>query len=132
VSLWAKFQELGHVAQMFALYCAATALDFLSSLGIRPPHEETNPFARHADGSFWPAHAFINCGVNTVEYVGLAALLYVAAGPLGRGVRRFAAGLPFLYYALGHLDAAAGNLLGLWPHLYVETYNDILKRLTGQ
>lgn len=118
--------------KMFGINLAATALDFCSSLGIRPPHQESNPFARRTDGSFWPYHAFINLGVVTLEYGLLSLMFYVAAGPLGWKVRRFAAGLPWLYLAAGHLDAATSNALLLWPHLYVMTYNDMMRSLIGQ
>jgi hypothetical protein len=118
--------------QMAFINLGATLLDFCTSLRITPPHQESNPFARHVDGSFWPYHAFINCSVVTVEYAVLSAMFYVAGGPLGWKARRMAAGLPWLYLAVGHIEGAFSNILLQWPHLYVITYNDMLRSMMGQ
>jgi len=61
---------------MFAIYLGATAADFLSSLNFPPGFVEENPFARHSNGQFWPAHALIQNGVNSLEHLLVAAGIY--------------------------------------------------------
>jgi hypothetical protein len=126
------YKEARHGLQVALLYVGCTAADFISSLRIKPPsHSEENPFARHADGSFWPWHALINDSLNSLEIGLLSICFYVAARPLGWKARRFAAGLPWLYFGYVHLEAAFWNLQSFWPHLYVVTYREVLQRIMG-
>jgi len=121
--LW---QDLRHPAQMFGLYLAATTADFLSSLNVPKGFMEQNPFARHVDGSFWPAHALIHGSINIVEFILVALGLYYGLKLLDEKWAKVAAGVPFLYYGYEHLDAAFSNILIRWPGLYVHIPYSIL------
>ena len=128
----ALYLKVDSVVQCSVLYLAGTFLDNLSSMYFAPGMMESNPFARHADGSFWLQHALVTEGFNTVETLFVSAGCYVGAGVLGPKWAKFAAGLPWLYFGFGHLDAAFTNILYEIPHLYVETYADFLRHLLGQ
>lgn len=127
------FHKFRQPLQMFWIYMGATTLDFVSSLKIRGGvDQETNPFARHADGSFWPLHACINDTINTLEILIISLIVYKACKILGWRLRRFAAGLPWLYFAYGHIDAAFFNFMAMWwPGLFVETHRDLLQHILG-
>jgi len=111
---------------MAAIYLAMTALDFLSSMGRHiEGFDETNPFARHLDGSFWPRHALMHGSIDILGIVLLSAGAFVAGRCVNRGWARFCAGLPWLYFGWEHLEAALHNIAIRWG-LYVPTLRDIL------
>jgi len=126
-----KPPSIRHVLQSFALYITTSALDILTSLHFPPGIQEGNPFARHADGSFWLKHALITDGINTLEAVIVSLGCFVGARIFGRRVALFAAGLPFLYLGWVHLDAAFNNVFIEIPHLYQETASDAIRHLLG-
>lgn len=113
------YENFKHPIQMFGLYLATTALDFLSSLNFPLGFVEQNAFARHIDGSFWPAHACIQNGLYALEHIIVAVGVYKGLRPLNLQWAKIAAGLPFLYAGYGHLEAALYNTLIKWPGLYV-------------
>jgi hypothetical protein len=118
---------------MFGVYVFGMALDFVSSLKIKGgADQEINPFARHSNGAFWPQHCLINDGLNTLEILLVSLILFQAGKYLGRKWGIFASGLPWLYFAYGHIDAAFFNIMALWwPGLFVETTQDVLRHLLG-
>jgi hypothetical protein len=126
-----RLPDFKHALQMFWVYVGCSVADIISSLHIKAPFEETNPFSRHADGTFWLKHALVCDGIHTLEILFLSAAVYLAARPLGTRVARVAMGLPWLYYGYLHLDAAFNNALLQTPHLYVETAHGLLGRLLG-
>ena len=125
------FSTSKHLIQMAGIYLGSVVLDFVSSLRIKAPEEESNAFARHFDGSFWPQHAILNEGLNALTVLFYSLMLLVGLRPLGRRISAFVAGLPWLYYAWGHVEAAFFNSKILWFHLYVETYREFLQRILG-
>lgn len=123
--------SIRHVLQTFALYIATSALDILTSLHFPPGVQEANPFARHADGSFWLKHALITDGINTLEALFVSLGCFVGARIFGKRVALFAAGVPWLYMGWMHLDAAFNNFMIEVPHLYQETASDAIRHLMG-
>lgn len=123
--------SVDHVLQCALLYVGATALDYLSSLNFPPGVQESNPFARHSDGTFWLKHALITDGIYSVESVLLSLGLFVAGRFYGRKFGIFLAGLPWLYAAFLHCQAAFENVLIEVPNLYQVTQQDILRHLLG-
>lgn len=130
---WVKTEatELQHVLHCTSLYLAGTALDYVSSLRFTADMEESNAFARHADGTFWLRHALITDGFNALEAILVSAGLYIGCRVLGEKYAKFAAGLPWLYAAYVHLNAAVTNFLFEIPGLYVRTVHDIIRGLLG-
>jgi hypothetical protein len=122
-----KNYESPVVLQTFILYLAACGLDFLTSLhGL-----ESNPFARHADMTFWPAHALWNMLAGTAGFAFLSGGLHVAGRVVHRQWGRFLACLPWLYFGFNHLEAALWNIQ-IRAGLYQESFADIYRRLMGQ
>ena len=128
----AAYLKVDSIVQCAVLYGAGTFLDNLSSMHFTKGMVESNPFSRHADGSFWLQHALVTEGFNTLEALFVSAGCYVGASIVGEKWAKFAAGVPWLYFGYQHLDAAFTNILYEIPHLYVETYADFLRRLLGQ
>jgi hypothetical protein len=120
-----------HVLRAFGLYLGTSALDILTSLHFPPGIQEGNPFARHADGSFWLKHALITDGINTLEAFIVSLGCFMGARIFGKRVALFAAGLPWLYLGWMHLDAAFNNIFIEIPHLYQETASDAIRHLLG-
>lgn len=127
-ALWAKVDSIVECA---VLYVGATALDFITSMGFPPGLSESNGFARHANGQFWPKHAFINNGFNTLEDVFISMACYIGVRKLSPAWAKFAAGLPWLYYGWLHLDAAFINIQYHIPGLYQRTAEDLIRSLLG-
>jgi hypothetical protein len=114
------------------LYLGATTFDNITSMQIGSKNlEESNPFARHADGSFWLRHALITEGINTLEVIAISAALYLVVRTLGEKWAKFAATVPWLYYGYVHLDAAFTNILMEIPGLYVHTLREIMEHMLG-
>lgn len=128
----AVLSSVGYVLQCALLYIGGTALDYLTSLNFPPGVQESNPFARHSDGSFWLKHALITDGIYTVESVLLSLGLYIAGRLYGRKFGIFLAGMPWLYAAYLHCQAAFDNVLIEIPNLYQITQQDILRHILGQ
>jgi hypothetical protein len=126
------YSKVSHVVNCASLYLGATAIDWLSSLHLPKGFEETNAFSRHADGRFWPLHALVTDSFNTFEVTLISWGAYVGCRILSPRLAKFAAGLPWLYFAYVHLDAAFTNVLYGIPGLYVHTTSELLRQLLGR
>ncbi|MGH9404414.1 MAG: hypothetical protein ACRD3D_01100 [Terriglobia bacterium] len=100
------------------LFCVlAQAADVISSLHARGTGKggngivEDNPFARHADGSFWLAHALDDKLVAVLVMAVLAMALYLALRRINVKAAKIAGALPFLYLAVVASMAVMSNLL---------------------
>ena len=111
--------------QMALLYLLLTAVDFASSVHMPRGFHESNPYARHMDGSFYPLHAFINGVFNLVGVSVFSAALYEAGKSFDQRVANFCGCLPFIYYGWLHLDAGLMNIQNA-IHIYVPTLQEIL------
>lgn len=120
-----------HVLQCALLYAGATAMDYLTSMHFPPGVQESNPFARHVDGTFWLKHALVTDSVFSGMNIFLSLGCYIGARVFGKKAALFAAGLPWLYAAYLHCSAAFDNLLIEIPGLFVQTEQDILRHLLG-
>lgn len=125
-------QTLKYALKSFGLYVASCAADIVSSLRIHQPFQETNPFSRHVDGTFWLRHALVCDAINTSEILVLSLVAYWAAKPSGDRWAKLACGAPWLYYGFLHFDATFNNILCQWPGLYVETARGLFEKLMGQ
>lgn len=114
-----KFREIESIVSCAVLYLATTLLDEVSSLNFPGNFYETNPLARHPDGTFWFAHALTLEAFNLVQFTLASAILFVGASVLGKKWAKFAASVPWLYFGWVHLQAAFNNMLLHVPGLYV-------------
>lgn len=135
MKVWDKvktvYAKVDSIVECAILYVGATVLDIISSLHMPPGFGESNAFARHANGQFWLAHAFINNGVNTLENVLISGACYIGFRKLEPRWAKVAAGLPWLYYGFLHLDAAFTNVQYHIPGLYQRTAEDLVRSLLG-
>lgn len=104
-----------------AAYGLSVVADFLSSMGMPENFIEQNPFARHLDGSFYPAHAALNCLVMTLPLIAASYILNKVGKPISPVFGRVLAALPWLPAAYGHADAAAHNTM-IHLHLYTPSF----------
>lgn len=125
------WEKVSGAVKCAGLYVVSCFLDNLSSQHFTAQMQESNPFARHFDGSFWLRHALITEGVFGLECLVASVGLYVGASALGPKWARFGACVPWLYYSWLHLDAAFMNFLMEIPGLYQQSLSDMLKGIIG-
>ncbi len=125
-------EELKYGLQALGIYLGATVIDALTSLGQSSTMEEGNAFARHVDGTFWPAHYCVANAIGSVEMFLASLMLYWMFKPLGQKIAQVSISVPWLYFAWFHLDAATNNVLLRWPGLYVAKSSTLFQQLLGQ
>jgi cbb3-type cytochrome oxidase subunit 3 len=108
-----KGKGLSFLLAPLVLCSGAQAADVISSLGATPGSGlvETNPFARHADGSFWLFHGVITKLIILAFYLVFSAALYWAVRRQSRVAAQVAASIPMLFWAFEAMGAVIDNLL---------------------
>lgn len=95
-----------------AIALVAGTLDIVSTLLPMPPDMvETNPFARHPDGSFWPFRGVIVKGLWTAELALAGIVLYFCLRRLNETWAKVAAMAPLLFMSYHWVNAAITNVL---------------------
>jgi hypothetical protein len=106
-----KLSAVGIILTAFLFCLTVQCVDIISSSGWGPDYTETNPFCRHADGSFWLAHAIGIKAIFLAEYTCAALIIYFVFRRLGKIYAAAVATIPLLYFALLSLDAAIHNFI---------------------
>ena len=127
---WVDEMRLSHPFKAALIYFLCAAADILASIPKLPAgFHEANPFARHPDGSFWLQHACGNLAIFGAETLICSLIIYFALKIANRKLAEFAAALPWLYYAYGHLQGAAMNLQVKLLYVPFSAHNDVLEFL---
>lgn len=93
-----------------AVALVAGLLDILSSLLPMPASmAESNPFARHPDGTFWLFHGLVLKGMGITQFALAGLVLYFLLRRLNGTWAKIASLAPLLYFAYCWLDAAINN-----------------------
>jgi hypothetical protein len=108
-----KEEGLSFLLAPLALCSGAQAADIISSLGATPGSGiiETNPFARHSDGSFWLFHGIITKLIILALYLVFSAALFYALRKQHPVAARIAASIPMLFWSFEVMEAVVGNVL---------------------
>lgn len=108
-----KAREFRFLLASFIFCALCQVADIVSSLGARPNSGfyEMNPFARHADGSFWLSHGILMKVFFLLFYGAVAASIYLVTEKIHRRTAKLAAAIPLIYFAYMALSAAASNFL---------------------
>ena len=105
-------QDLKELLRAFVICAFAQACDIVSSLWFNPKTNglaEANPFARHADGTFFLYHGIVLKTIFLGEFSLIALALYFALYRVNRTAAVIAAMVPLFYFAFNGFDAAVTN-----------------------
>ena len=122
--------------KMFWIYVLCAAADFASSMPKLPSgFHESNAMSRHLDGSFWPLHALANFAFSSAEILCIGLGIYAVLKVVDKRLAWFVAGLPWIYFAYGHLEGAFANmqvkLLYIPFDAHINPLLDFLNRLVS-
>lgn len=108
---WLKKYPTIATAIYFAIF--AHAMDMLTT-GWVSGGIESNPFARHGDGSPWLFHLAVQKLLGAVLYGLTAWVAYSATRPFHKRIAEMLVVAILIYYSFSSLDAAFSNLLINW------------------
>jgi hypothetical protein len=108
--LWKWLRK--HPAIASAIYFAvfAHAMDMMST-SLISGGIESNPFARHGDGSPWLTHLAVEKLFGAIQYGLTAWVAYTATRPFNRRLAEMVVVGILIYYSFSSLDAAFSNIL---------------------
>jgi len=104
--------EMPFLWEPFVVCAWIQAADVVSSLSATPGSGiiETNPYARHADGSFWLYHGIVNKLLLMLFYLAFSASLFYALRKQNKVAAQLVASAPLLWWASGTVGAVIQNL----------------------